>query len=261
MSKYFNISIIGSGNVAWHLSRALENAGHTIHEVFSRKHSNAKKLTRKLYSATAQGHMDFSKSKAEIFIMAVPDNAIEKIASKIKLPPDAIIVHTSGSIPINMLKGSFSNTGVFYPLQTFSKLSEINFGEVPILIEAKDKKTENRLSQLAKSLSKAVHRVNSEDRKGLHIAAVFACNFTNHMMAISGWLLNKQKLDFNLLKPLIIETINKSLDIGPDNAQTGPALRGDLQTLDHHMDYLKFDKSLQEIYRVISQHIIDHSGS
>lgn len=261
MAKYFDISFIGSGNVASHLAKAMENAGHFVHEIYSRNPENAKALIGKLYNTAAQEHLDFSRSKARIFFLAASDNAIPELAAEIILPPNALLVHTSGSVPLSQLGYASDRIGVFYPLQTFSKSKKIDLREVPILIEAEDKKVEKELWSLARTLSRKIEKVNSNNRKIIHIAAVFACNFTNHLLAISNDMLEKQKVDFELLKPLIVETINKGLSIGPENAQTGPAVRNDLQTLDNHMAYLEYDESLQEIYKVISQHIIDSNYS
>jgi predicted short-subunit dehydrogenase-like oxidoreductase (DUF2520 family) len=146
---------------------------------------------------------------------------------------------------------------VLYPLQTFTKGRKVNLKEVPLFVEGEDSETEKILLKLAKSISKEVHVLSSEKRFILHLSAVFSSNFTNHMLSIAETIMKQNKLDYGWLKPLIAETINKGLEIGPSNAQTGPARRGDLEVLDKHMQSLKKDEPLQEIYRLISQHILD----
>jgi predicted short-subunit dehydrogenase-like oxidoreductase (DUF2520 family) len=167
------ISVIGSGNVAWHLSQTLENANHTIFEVYSRDIKNAKKLCDKLYNAEPKDQLDFSKSKSELFIISVKDDAIQDVVKKIQLPINAILVHTSGTVGIEVLKNKFTpNIGVFYPLQSFSKSREINFKNIPICIEASNTKTETVLEKFAFTFCDNVAFLDSEDRKKLHLAAV-----------------------------------------------------------------------------------------
>jgi predicted short-subunit dehydrogenase-like oxidoreductase (DUF2520 family) len=254
----FKIAILGTGNVANHLVPALENAGHTITEIYGRNIEDAEKLTEKVYVADAKSDLDFSESKAEIFILAVSDAAISDLADEIILPEESILVHTSGTVPLSILGySSASYTGIFYPLQTFSKGREIDFVDVPFLIESDDQETLQKLKKLAKSLSPSVYFVKSKDRFALHIAAVFASNFTNHMIRLSEEIMGRQGLDFEMLKPLIIESVSKSLELGAKRAQTGPAKRGDYETLDKHYQFLNYNEQVAELYRLISQDIID----
>ena len=253
------VSIIGSGNVASHLAPALDNAGFVIKEVYSRNARHAAALTEKLYQAEVKATLDFSTSDSSIFVIAVVDDAIQEIAREIILPDDAILLHTSGSQPLNIL--GFSATarlGVLYPLQTFTQGRKIDFSTVPVFIESSDDETGALLGEMARAVSKNVHHIGSNERKALHIAAVLASNFTNYMLALSEDVMEVQKLDFKWLVPLITETISKSLALGPERAQTGPARRGDFRILDQHMEFLKAeDESTAEIYRLISQHIVD----
>ncbi|MEX2593581.1 MAG: F420-dependent NADP oxidoreductase [Anditalea sp.] len=254
----FNIAIIGTGNVAWHLAPALENAGHTITEVYSRDLHRADKITGRLYATEPKDDLDFSESPAEIYILAVSDHAIPDIADSIILPEESILVHTSGSMPLEILAYSSAiYTGIFYPLQSFSKSREIDFKDVPFLLESDDQTTLQKLKLLAKSLSPNFYLVKSKDRQALHIAAVFASNFTNHMLRLSEEIMNRQGLDYEMLKPLIIEQISKSLEIGAKRAQTGPSVRGDINTLDLHYQFLQYNEQVAEIYKLISQDIID----
>lgn len=256
------VTFIGSGNLAWHLAPAFDNTDYGVREVYSKNPKHAAELVSKLYEAEVVESLDFTESKSGIFILAISDDAIESIIHKIKLPDDAILVHTSGSQPLNVLgESGFENIGVFYPLQTFSKKKKIDFRDVPIFIESENKNTERVVLAMAKSISNKVKKITSKERIALHVAAVFASNFTNHMLTLSKQIMKESRLDYEWLKPLITETINKSLNIGPEQAQTGPARRGDLEILDRQVEFLKNDEPIAEIYKLISQHILDRYES
>jgi predicted short-subunit dehydrogenase-like oxidoreductase (DUF2520 family) len=256
------VTFIGSGNLAWHLAPALDNTDYGVREVYSRNPKHASELVSKLYEAEVKDSLDFTESKSRIFIIATSDDAIESVIHRILLPEDSILVHISGSQPLNILSGTATeNIGVFYPLQTFSKKKKIDFKEVPFFIESENKNTERVLMAMAKSISNKVRKITSAERTALHVAAVFASNFTNHMLTIARQVMKENKLDYEWLKPLIAETITKSLDIGPELAQTGPARRGDLEILDRQLDFLKEDEQITEIYKLISQHILDRYES
>jgi len=253
-----NISFIGSGNLAWHLAPALDNAGLVVKEVFSRNARHAEALTARLYQAEVKATLDFSTSPSSIFMIAVNDERISEIAREIILPDDAVLVHTSGSVPLTDLQfAATSNVGVFYPLQTFTKNKKVDFKQIPIFIESANQETEMVLTAIAKGISNQVRKIASEERKALHVAAVFASNFTNHMLAISEDMMSQNGLEYDWLKPLILETVNKSLLLGPREAQTGPAKRGDLEILERHLVFLQDDPATAEIYKILSQHIID----
>jgi predicted short-subunit dehydrogenase-like oxidoreductase (DUF2520 family) len=253
-----NVSFIGAGNLAWHLAPALDNSDFAVREVYSPNVRNAEALVERLYEAKSKSSLDFSISPSRIFIIAASDDAIPEIVKEIILPDGAVLVHTSGSQPLSVLAyAGTPNIGVFYPLQTFTKGKKIDLREVPVFVEAENAFTEKTLQAIGKTVSKKVSVISSADRKAIHVAAVFASNFTNHLLTLSKEILTERKLDFDLLKPLIAETVNKALVIGPENSQTGPARRGDLEILDHHMEFLSEDESLTELYKVISQHIID----
>ena len=257
MADYYDIAIVGSGNVAWHLAPELENSGHRVVEIFSRNPKNAKALQKRLYNAEINPTLDFSESELDIIILCVSDDAIEEVAMEIALPENTIIVHTSGSQSISKLGFTATeNIGVFYPLQTFTKRKKVEFEEIPILIEAEKRQVLKTLKNLAKSISKEVHTIDSKDRMAIHVAAVFACNFSNFLFGISEQILNKQGFELDILRPLIAETLNKSLDIGPKEAQTGPAARGDLEILDKHMAYLE-KSEYQELYQLMTEKILN----
>ncbi len=261
MTKSSSVSFIGAGNLAWHLAPALDNSGFAVKEVYSRQPKHAETLVERLYDAEIKTSLDFSASSSSIFIIAISDDSIEEVVQEIALPEGATLVHTSGSQPLSVLGFSATpNLGVFYPLQTFSKSRKVDFTDVPFFIESEDASTEKLLLAMAKSVSKSVFKIKSDERKALHVAAVFASNFTNHMLFIAQEIMKENSLSFDWLKPLISEMVSKSLAIGPENAQTGPARRGDLETLDNHMTFLKDDESIAELYKIISQDIVDRYG-
>jgi len=258
MAKAMSVSFIGSGNLAWHLAPALDNAGYSVREIYSKNPTHADNLVERLYDAEVKATLDFSTSASAIFIIATPDDTIQSVAQEIILPEEAILVHTSGSQLISVLSfAATPNLGAFYPLQTFSKSRKIEFGEIPIFLEFANDATEKVLTAMAKAISKSVFKITYEERKALHVAAVFAANFTNHMLLLAQQIMRENSLSYDWLKPLIAEMINKSLTIGPENAQTGPARRGDFETLDRHMEFLQDDESLGELYKLISQDIVD----
>ncbi len=250
-----NLAFIGAGNVAWHLAQALEDAGHTVLEIYSRHIRHAKELTRHLYDAQPVDSLDFSQSRSEIFLIAVPDDAVFRVLEDTIFPPGVTICHTSGTLPLTTLK-RFPNRGVFYPLQTFSKSRPMDMSKVPFCLEASNEATENQLVAVAQSISQTVYLVNSDERKVLHIGAVFACNFTNHLMAVARQMVEKEGLEFTLLKPLIEETLTKALSVDdPATVQTGPAVRHDDQTIREHLQHLKREPLRQKIYKLITDSI------
>lgn len=253
-----DVSFIGSGNLAWHLAPALDNAGYVVREVYSRNPKHAEALTERLYQAVVKASLDFSASKSSLFVVATTDDAIQEVAMNIVLPDEATLIHCSGNQPLSILQfAAATHTGVLYPLQTFSQSKRVDFQTIPIFVESSTPESEKQLMTMAKAISQKVRRITSEERKALHVAAVFASNFPNHMLAIAKSILQANSLEFELLKPLILETMNKALTLGPETSQTGPAVRGDLEVLDRHMEFLRESEKIAEIYRVISQHIVD----
>jgi len=251
-----NIAIVGAGNVAWHLAQGLQEAGHTITAVYSRTPVHATELTQLLPDAIAKTDLDFRNIIAEIILIAVPDAAILSVANELKVNPETIVAHTSGSQPITVLQSTAgAKYGVFYPLQTFSKQAAVDLQKVPILLEGDSEQTTEKLKQLAKSISTKVERVNSEKRKQLHLAAVFACNFTNHLLGISQEILKKAHLPTDLLQPLIQETIKKATTHNPFKVQTGPAIRNDQNVIEEHLRLLDGHPMLQSIYQQLTQSI------
>ena len=253
MKPEIKITIIGAGNLATQLGLTLYNEGYFISQVYSHKLKNAVLLAKRI---KGEAISDLKKLSADssIYIIAVKDDAIESVAGQLNLK-DKIVVHTSGSIPIDVLKNCSKNYGVFYPLQTFSKEKSVDFKTIPICIEANNSKTSTTLKYFAKSISENVKKVNSEQRKKIHLAAVFACNFSNYMYVVAENLLKKEKLSLDLLKPLIEETSFKIKNYSPASVQTGPAIRNDKKTMEAHIKLLSKDKDLQKTYTLLSESI------
>jgi len=247
------ITIIGSGNVATILSKVFVNKGFSINQVFSKSKINAEILIEKL---AANQQIKITDNIAEIddtsdiYIVCVKDDAIATVVNQI-LFKDKLIVHTSGSVDITVFNG-FNQFGVFYPLQTFSKDKDTDVANVPFCIEGNTNQTTQLLIDLASSISKKVYEINSEQRKTLHLAAVFACNFTNYMYSIAEEITTKNNINFEVLKPLIQETAKKIEVQSPKEAQTGPAKRKDQQTINKHLAMLENNPN-KELYKLITE--------
>lgn len=250
------IVLLGSGNVATHLGRSFKMAGQDIVQVYSRDPQNAHQLADSLGADTVENLSDITKN-ADLYIIAVKDDAIRRVALTLSLS-DQLVIHTSGSTDLNVLDGVSERTGVFYPLQTFSKLKAIDFRQIPITIEGNSEEVTSTLRGIADRLSEKVIELNSIQRQTLHTAAVFACNFTNHMYTLAAELLKTQNLDFDLLRPLIAETAFKIQLNDPADMQTGPAVREDFNTLDKQKELLAHDASVLELFEKISQSIINY---
>ena len=246
--------MIGSGNVATHIAAALKNAGHKIIQVYSPTYHNAALLA---YHVHAEAINDIAaiNSGTDLFIISVKDDAITSIAQSLSVYKK-LTVHTSGATDLISISSCNPLAGVFYPLQTFSKFKELNFLQVPICIEGKNDTVTKQLEELALTVSNNVYRVNSHQRKILHLAAVFACNFPNNLYAIAQQILSQHDLSFDLLKPLILETAQKVQNYSPADVQTGPAIRKDENIMNFHLNLLAGDIGLQHLYSALSQSII-----
>lgn len=227
-----SVLLVGKGNVASHLYDALSNTDY-----ISVTQINSRKLI----------HIP----EADITILAVSDDAIAEVSLKIK---NSLVVHTSGSFSMEGLKNR-TNKGVFYMLQTFSKDKKIDYSQVPFCLEAENKEDYILLEKLAKSIGKKIYTINSEQRKALHVAAVFVNNFTNHLYKIGNDICKEHKVPFEILYPLINETSQKIKILSPEKAQTGPAIRNDKKTVKNHLDFL--NKQQQQIYKMITKSIAD----
>ncbi len=244
------ISLIGAGNLATRLGIALKAAGHEFVQVYSRTEASAQTLAV-LLGAEAVIKPEDLQSDASLYICALKDDALPEILYKVDLG-DGILVHTAGSLPLGVLKNYASKTGVFYPLQTFSKEREVDFKTIPVFVESSDKVVLYILKQLAVDLGSEVYEINSEQRLKLHVSAVFACNFVNYLYSVSSDLLAEQHLPFEVLKPLIQETAAKVLTHSPTDAQTGPAVRFDRKVMDKHLALLEKHPAWKTLYKDLS---------
>lgn len=250
------VSIIGSGNVAQHLITTfqnLEKSGTEIElaQAFSRKQDA---LTHLL--SPEQIITEFSElQEADLYIIAVSDDAIESVSGQLPFK-NRLVVHTSGSVPLTTLHDD-NRKGVFYPLQTFTKGKPVNFETIPICLEAENPTDYQLLDKVAKSISDKVYAINSEQRKALHVAAVFVNNFTNHLYSIGNEICQENRIPFDILKPMIQETVEKIMTLSPDEAQTGPAIRNDQKTIAAHEAFLTNENQLN-IYKILTQSIQDN---
>lgn len=249
-----NISIIGSGNVATQMAIALHKAGINIAEVFSASPTNAEILANKVNASVVKNIQDISKD-ADLYLLSVSDKAYDQILPNFPVK-NKLVAHTAGSLSMEILAKQSKKYGVLYPFQTLSKNKEINFSEVPILYCGSNQETQKSLKSLAERISNKVSFASDEQRKYIHISAVFACNFVNHMYTLAKSITEEHHIDFALLYPLIKETAEKALSGNPKNMQTGPAVRDDKNILSNHIQLLKETPELQAIYRQLSYSII-----
>lgn len=252
-----NIVCIGSGNVATHLAIAFKAMGADILQVWSRDHRNAEILSALTKAKPIQRWEELNRS-ADFYIIAVKDDAIPEVAKQLA-GVKGIVLHTSGATTMSSLRGAGSGYGVLYPLQTFSKTKAVDLTKVPLCIEGDSPDTLEKISAIAHLLSHQVSVVSSDQRKILHLAAVFACNFSNHLYQISAELLAQHHLHFDLLRPLIMETAEKVQSATPAEVQTGPAIRNDQETMRNHLDLLKDAPELQQMYQMLSLRIKNSS--
>lgn len=249
-----NVVFIGAGNVAHHLSTAFADAGATISQTVRK----TAKGTTKPFGKSSITDLKKIKRDADIYVIAVPDDSIAAVA-KAMPAVKGTVVHTSGSVTMDVLK-KFKSHGVFYPLQTFSKTRAVTITAYPICIEGSSDQVTEDLMECAGGISKNAYLLNSAQREIVHLAAVFANNFSNHMFTIADDILKKNKLSVELIRPLIIETAFKVMDHTPEDAQTGPAIRGDKKTLLRHEEMLKKDAPNQKMYKKITKSITRYSA-
>ena len=250
-----SIVFVGAGNLATALAKALYYKGFRIEQIYSRTVESARMLAHKV-EASYTTHLPDLYPDADLYIVALKDSAlIELLPQIVAHKKEALLVHTAGSIPMSVWQGETSRYGVFYPMQTFSKLREVAFDEIPFFIEARQPEDVELLKMIASVLSKKVYEADSEQRKSLHLAAVFTCNFTNHMYVLAAELLKRYQLPFDVMLPLIDETAMKVHSLEPHKAQTGPAMRYDLNVINNHLAMLAGDAEMQQLYEQISQSI------
>lgn len=256
-----DIAFVGAGNLASHMAPALARAGYRIVGVASRTREHAHTLAQKIPGAFFTDRLS-ELPKADVYILAVGDDALATLHMTWHPPSeDALVLHTSGTVSIDTIRRLSRRVGVLYPLQTFSKDRSLDFKEIPCFVEASDTETEKMIVALAQSISHEVHLMDSSTRRVLHLAAVFACNFVNHLYDVASQQLLHRHLHPEWLRPLILETARKVLTMSPYEAQTGPARRGDSGTLDRHQELLADHSEWQSIYQVMSQSIFQRFHS
>ena len=247
------IVIIGAGNVATHIGIALTKAGMKPIQIFSKTENNAAKLSF-LVNTEYTINPDNIKD-ADIYILAIRDSAIKDIIKYPKLQ-NKFLVHTAGSVSIDVFKDTTSKYGVFYPLQTLKKSLEVDFTKVPMCIEASEEESLLILKKIASKISDNVYFINSDQRKKLHLAAVYVNNFVNHLFAIANDIVEKTGVDKKILLPLIEQTFMNIEKNNPAQIQTGPALRNDISTIEKHLEQLKqFPKIYTDVYKIITESI------
>lgn len=249
----YKIVILGAGNVGYQLAWHLHNSGQQIVQIFGR-HLPSAKWIGNLMDIPCTNSYDEIKKDADIYLVTVKDDAIMEVAANLKLNGQ-VIAHTSGSVPGSVLKNVSPNYGIFYPLQTMSKNVSVDFSVIPVCVDAANEETLQTLRNLADTLTNHIIEVNDEQRFAIHLAAVFANNFTNHLFSIAQVILEQSGLSFEIFKPLINETVRKIQNHDPVNVQTGPAIRHDSLTIQRHLDYLKKDGRFADIYKMLTDDI------
>ena len=251
------IVLIGAGKLAWHLGPALAGGGYPIIQIYSRTEDSARALAEKM---EVEWTMDAGElnPEADMLLFCIPDRAIKEFPCFIELKKKVMMVHTAGSVPLDVFSGIAGRYGVLYPLMTFTKERSMDPVSIPFCIEGSDQESLNIVEGMARSISNQVYRVDTVERKRLHLAGIFANNFSNHMYHLAEEILQESTTDFDMLKPLILETAAKVMEINPGTAQTGPASRNDEQVMNEHADLLKDHPELQKLYTFVSGSITNH---
>jgi len=256
------ISLVGSGRVAFHLAKALLSQGHNITQVYARDFNKTQKFAEKIQAKACHSLQQFQST--DLIILAVSDSAIAELVKEVhEFFPETLIVHTSGSTDIEVISHGHEKAGVFYPLQTFSFEREVDWSATPLFVEAVVNTDQELLLDLANSLSNRVYQYTSKQRLTLHLAAVFACNFSNYCFDMAKQVVDKEQVDFSLLYPLILETAKKATENDPKQMQTGPAVRGDQNILSMHQDLLAQanQDDLKQVYQLLSDGILHRHHS
>ncbi len=249
-----NVIIIGTGNVATVLGKRIKTAGHTILQVYGRTLIHAQNLSATL-DASHCNDLSLLNTTADVYLLAVSDSAIYQVAALLRAG-NGVVAHTSGSVPAEVLKLCSPQYGVLYPLQSLR--AELDpLAEIPLLINGNNEYSKKRIADFANGISPQVATVSDEERAKLHVAAVMASNFTNHLYAAADYYCKNENLDFSLLYPLIEETARRVRSFHPALMQTGPAARNDLETVSKHLQLLEVYPSLREIYMLLTNSILE----
>jgi predicted short-subunit dehydrogenase-like oxidoreductase (DUF2520 family) len=249
-----NIVLIGSGNVATVLGRMIKANGHQVLQVISRNIDHAKILADEL-ECPFTNYEGVTNQTADLYIVAINDSTLYDLSKTFSLQ-NKLIVHTAGSVPIDVLQGISTNFGVMYPLQTLRKEIEC-INPIPFLVNANNTSSKKMIVDFVNTISNSVKTVDDEEKLKLHLAAVLVNNFTNHLYAMAEEFCEKEKVDFDLLKPLIQETTQRLLTHSAKDMQTGPALRNDVYTLDKHLKLLATHPKLKYVYLKMSEAIMN----
>lgn len=247
------ITLIGSGKTATALGKALKLAGHELVQVWSRSEAGANDLAQRV-NASATIDLAAINADADIYLIAVKDDAIGEVANKLKIG-NKIIAHTSGIKSKELLKSASTNYGIFYPFVSMTKKSNTDFKNALLMIEGSNEGTINALSTLARTISDNVRMVEEKQRQSLHLAAVFAHNFTNHIYTVAEKILSDKGLPFDDLRPLISAHLSSVQKLSPSALQTGPAIRHDSTTISEHLHLLDQNKELRDLYLTMTEAI------
>lgn len=248
-----SVVILGAGHVAWHFAHHLQSAGIEVRQIYNRTQRKAESLAGEI-GATAAHTPESIDRTADLYLMAISDDALENVADELRLN-NQLLVHMAGSVSLDILSGKARQWGVLYPLMSFTRGQSLDLGEVPFFIEAGDSESLERLAELAGKLSRRVYQMDSQHRARLHLAAVIASNFSNHMLTLAEKILHEDHLSVDLLGPIMTETLKKAMNISPAKAQSGPAIRGNSAVIGRHLAMLNDDRITQELYRIISESI------
>lgn len=249
------VTLIGAGNLATQLGKSLKKAGVIISQVYSRTEDSARTLGE-LLEAEWLTDIKALRDEADIYIFSVKDSVLCELISEVcKGRGDKLFLHTAGSMPMSCFEGKALHYGVFYPMQTFSKSKDVDFERIPVFIEGNSIETEDVIRSLANKLTQRVIRLSSADRKYLHLAAVWACNFTNYCYTVASDILSEHGIPFDVMLPLINETTEKIQKISPKEAQTGPAVREDRNVMSKQLELMNGKENLQELYQMLSKGI------
>lgn len=251
-----SITIIGAGNVGWHLATLFQRSGVIIHKIISRKAHKARELADSVHAEWSD-NFGIDLPANTLMVLTVNDTALPEVLARLKQPVN-FLVHTSGSIPIDILRNYAQNYGVFYPFQTFTRSIELITNQFPICIEASAESFRKSLFDFACKLTEQIYQLNSEKRKKLHLAGITINNFTNHLLALANNYLTDNNIDTSILLPLLNETIEKVKKCRAEDIQTGPARRANRKIINEHLQMLNNNLALQKIYKVISESIMEY---
>lgn len=245
------IAIAGIGNLGWNLAQRLHDMDYEVKQIIAEKNQRRSKFTKKI-DATLSSDISDLKDKIDLLFLCIPDDKILEVAKRIP-NENVAVVHCSGSTPL--IESIKNPTGVLYPFQTFTKFFEVNWDNIPVFIESKNKKLKNHLMRIGEDLSGNVQELTYEQRRAVHLSGVVGANFTNHLLYLTKQVLDDVKVPFDVLLPLMEETVRKSFTHGPAGAQTGPARRNDKKVIANHIELLKDNKKFQDFYTKFSESI------